>query len=87
MTNHAFWCNVVPCECGATEYLPMKQHLTCNKPDRHNPKLTCGYPLPCLHHTVTITSKNITIPSQSPAHYCKRKLKQIQNALYRKKGL
>ena len=22
----------------------------CRKPDRHEPKLVCGYPLPCPHH-------------------------------------
>ena len=24
---------------------------TCQKPDRHEPALVCGYPLPCPHHT------------------------------------
>jgi hypothetical protein len=23
----------------------------CECPDRHNPKIKCGYPLPCPHHT------------------------------------
>jgi hypothetical protein len=22
----------------------------CKRPDRHNPKLECGYPRPCPHH-------------------------------------
>lgn len=24
----------------------------CQAPDRHEPRLTCGYPLPCPHHNV-----------------------------------
>ena len=27
---------------------------TCSNPDRHNVKLMCGYPLPCIYHTATI---------------------------------
>jgi hypothetical protein len=27
---------------------------TCKHPDRDVPKLVCGYPLPCPHHTVVI---------------------------------
>ena len=32
----------------------------CEQPDRHEPKLKCGYPLPCPHHTVlvVISAKN-----------------------------
>lgn len=26
----------------------------CEKPDRDIPRLTCGHPLPCPYHTVTI---------------------------------
>ena len=32
----------------------MSEHLTCRHPDRDEPKLMCGYPLPCPHHTVII---------------------------------
>ncbi len=28
--------------------------VTCRSPDRHEPKLTCGYPLPCPHHSVVV---------------------------------
>lgn len=31
----------------------------CNHPDRHEPKLKCGYPLPCPYHTVIIDPPNI----------------------------
>ncbi len=26
----------------------------CTQPDRHEPKLKCGYPMPCPHHSVTV---------------------------------
>lgn len=32
----------------------MIQKETCTAADRHAPKLTCGYPLPCPHHTVVV---------------------------------
>lgn len=31
-----------------------KQPLICNAPDKDMPKLKCGYPLPCPHHTAII---------------------------------
>lgn len=34
-----------------------KQALYCKQPDRDVPKLQCGHPLPCPHHTVTIHMK------------------------------
>ena len=38
--------------------------MTCNQPDRDEPRIKCGYPLPCPHHTLTIEPKKseITIP-------------------------
>lgn len=42
--------------------------MTCQQPDRDAPKLKCGYPLPCPHHTVTVdlTKKKpeITVPRE-----------------------
>lgn len=26
----------------------------CKHPDRHVPKLVCGYPMPCPHHTAVL---------------------------------
>jgi hypothetical protein len=26
----------------------------CTKPDRHEPRMKCGYPLPCPFHTVRV---------------------------------
>jgi hypothetical protein len=31
-----------------------KEPLYCQQPDRHNPALVCGYPLPCSHHTAVV---------------------------------
>lgn len=32
----------------------MKKCGLCVQPDRHNPHLICGYPLPCPHHTIVM---------------------------------
>lgn len=32
----------------------MSDYRTCRHPDRHEPRLMCGYPLPCPHHTAII---------------------------------
>lgn len=49
----------------------MSDHLTCRHPDRDVPKLMCGYPLPCPHHTVIIhadkTPPTVEIPVDSDA--------------------
>ena len=31
-----------------------QKYGTCEKPDKDNPKLICGYPIPCPHHTIII---------------------------------
>lgn len=33
---------------------------TCDKPDRDEPRLKCGYPFPCPHHTVIIEDDEAT---------------------------
>lgn len=43
----------------------MSNHPTCNKPDVDVPKLICGYPLPCPHHTYIIENGNVEIPEIS----------------------
>ena len=42
---------------------------TCRHPDRDVPKLMCGYPLPCPHHTVVLdlAKQTVTIPLASDA--------------------
>lgn len=34
--------------------MPYDEHGYCTSPDRDVPKIVCGYPRPCPHHTVTI---------------------------------
>ncbi len=40
----------------------------CQQPDRDEPRIKCGYPVPCPHHTITVdlTKKKpeITIPKR-----------------------
>lgn len=58
--------------------------IVCTQPDRHAPKLTCGYPLPCPHHTVIMEPGKLTIPHHSKAATSpelKRRLKAIHRAL------
>lgn len=35
----------------------MSDQLTCQRPDRDAPKLVCGYPLPCPHHTEVLDGR------------------------------
>lgn len=34
----------------------------CDQPDRDEPKIKCGYPIPCPFHTVLIDGDKITSP-------------------------
>lgn len=43
----------------------MSAHRTCRHPDRDCPKLMCGYPLPCPHHTIIIDKDAVHIPLDS----------------------
>ena len=40
---------------------------TCRHPDREVPKLMCGYPLPCPHHTVIIHADKDPVTVEIPA--------------------
>ena len=33
----------------------------CKRPDRHAPRLVCGYPLPCPHHTAAMSLRPVAI--------------------------
>jgi len=37
---------------------------SCGRPDRHEPRMTCGYPLPCPHHTVIVDvdAQTVSVP-------------------------
>lgn len=50
--------------------------MNCNKPDRHQPKLICGYPLPCPYHTIVIDLKK-----KKPENKLLRRLDNIKQAL------
>jgi hypothetical protein len=58
---------------------------TCKRPDRHNSKLVCGYPLPCPHHTHVIElaeGKVVLAPDrQSLTPEQRRHLDKIAQAL------
>ncbi len=32
---------------------------TCKKPDRDAPRLVCGYPMPCPHHTLVLEEREL----------------------------
>lgn len=56
----------------------------CKHPDRDAPKLVCGYPLPCPHHTTTIdVEKNdLRIPlTARSAIRARRKLTEMGHAI------
>lgn len=47
----------------------MTDHPTCRHPDRDEPRMMCGYPLPCPHHTavINLAEQTVTIPLASDA--------------------
>ena len=44
---------------------PHQVRATCTQPDRDEPRITCGYPLPCPHHTAVIdlVAGRVTFPA------------------------
>lgn len=38
--------------------------MCCKHPDRDEPRLTCGYPLPCPHHTLIgdVAQQTVSVP-------------------------
>jgi hypothetical protein len=55
----------------------MSEHRTCRHPDRDCPKLMCGYPLPCPHHTVIIDEDAVHIPLDSDVLKSERALQRV----------
>jgi len=58
----------------------MSERTTCKHPDRDCPKLVCGYPLPCPHHTATIDAERNELRIPLTAHSAlraRRKLTEI----------
>lgn len=59
--------------------------LFCQQPDRDQPRMTCGYPLPCPWHTVTVdlATQTITEPVTAQVSQLARyRLKEIVQALH-----
>lgn len=57
------------------------KRLYCERPDRTCPKLKCGHPLPCPHHTVTMTPLWVYSPQPLPAETLDR-LEDIARTVY-----
>ena len=53
----------------------------CRRPDRDAPKLLCGHPLPCPHHTVTMTENWVYSPVDLPEEALDR-LEEIGRAIF-----
>ena len=56
----------------------------CNKPDRHEPKLKCGHPLPCPWHTIIADTETggIFYPEHSPKdEKTKKRIRDITDTL------
>ena len=58
---------------------------TCRHPDRDQPKMMCGYPLPCAWHTVIIDASadppTVTIPITSDAIEVRDRIGDIADAI------
>jgi hypothetical protein len=44
--------------------MPYDQYNQCTRPDRDEPRVVCGYPFPCPHHTVVVDveSQTVSVP-------------------------
>jgi hypothetical protein len=68
---------------------PMSERMhegQCKRPDRDNPKIVCGYPLPCPHHSVVIDLTEdppVIAKAQhaDPSQKTVKRLREIANAL------
>jgi hypothetical protein len=46
----------------------MNDHRTCLHPDREEPRMMCGYPIPCPFHTAIIHSNKTPVTVEIPIH-------------------
>jgi hypothetical protein len=44
----------------------MPEHRTCRHPDRDEPRIMCGYPLPCPWHTAVIHADKDPVTVEIP---------------------
>jgi hypothetical protein len=60
----------------------MEERKTCTQPDHDEPRLVCGYPLPCPWHTVILETAEVSIPATLPtSNATVSRLKEIADAL------
>jgi hypothetical protein len=56
---------------------------TCTRPDRDEPRLVCGYPLPCPHHTTVIDGEDVYIPvsTSMPSPAAMKRVAEVAGAI------
>ena len=62
----------------------MSEPLRCKRPDHDEPRMVCGFPLPCPYHTYVIdmVNKSVHVPSgKSLSRKLARRLQMIADAL------
>lgn len=59
----------------------MRRHPSCTKPDRDNPKMVCGYPMPCPHHTFVVEDGRVRLPTEPAGARTVERVRQIAKAL------
>lgn len=64
--------------------MPASKRLVCERPDRHEPRIKCGYPLPCPHHTVISESGRLRVP-KGVSRKTRRRVKQLHAIIQEKK--
>lgn len=55
--------------------------LRCQRPDRDEARLTCGYPLPCPWHTAVIDGANVRLPKSVVGISAVRALNRVASSL------
>ena len=60
------------------------KRLFCERPDRHEPSIKCGYPLPCPHHTVISVPGRLRVP-KDVSRKTRRRVKQLHAIIQEKK--
>lgn len=53
-----------------------KTETFCTAPDRHVPKLVCGYPLPCPFHTVIVVVNGDDNKKRKPKRKVQRRVRR-----------
>lgn len=64
--------------------MPAPKRLFCEQPDRDEPRIQCGYPLPCPHHTVISEPGRLRVPKGVSAK-TRRRVKRLHAIIQEKK--